>query len=61
MTILNSNQLLVTIQQSINKVIKPTSRQRLLTRSSLEQPVTLDEYVYALLLNNLPPSSRHRR
>ena len=62
---INLNQLLITVQQSINKVIKPTPRRQLLTtRGSLDQHVILevsDEYFYALLLNNLPPSSQHRR
>jgi hypothetical protein len=64
MTILNLNQLLIKAQQRINKVIKPIPPQQLLTRGSFDQPVTLevsDEYFYALLLNNLPPNSRHRR
>ena len=64
MTILNLNQLLIKTPQRINKVIKPTPQRQLLTRSSIDQLVTLDvndEYFYTLLLNNLPPSSRHRR
>jgi hypothetical protein len=65
---LNLNQLLITVQQSISKVIKPTPQQQQrqsLTRYSLDQPMTLeevsDEYFCVLLLNNLPPSPRQRR
>lgn len=65
---LNLNQLLITVQQSISKVIKPTPKPQQrpsLTRYSLDQPMTLeevsDEYFYVLLLNNLPPSPRQRR
>ena len=65
MTILNLNQLLITIQQNMSKAIKATLRRQVLNRGPLEeQPVTFivsDEYVYAWLLNNLPPRSRHRR
>jgi hypothetical protein len=64
MTILNLNQLLIKTQQHINKVIKPIPKRQLLTRAS-NQLVTLevnnDEYFYALLLNNLPPTYRHRK
>ena len=64
MTILNLNQLLIKTQQHINKIIKPTSKRQLLRRASIDQLVNLDvndKYFYTLLLNNLPPSSRHRR
>ena len=64
MTILNLNQLLIKTQQRINRVIKPTPKRRLLTRASIDQLVTLEvsnEYSYALLLNNLPPTFRHRK
>ena len=65
MAILKLNQLLTKVQLSISVIIKPILKQQRLKCSSFETQIFTseinDEYVYALLLDNLPPLAQHRK
>ncbi|NJO17333.1 MAG: hypothetical protein HC877_16800 [Thioploca sp.] len=65
MAILKLTQLLTKIQLSISMTIKPILKQQQLSsyfeETQILTPEIGDEYVYALLLDNLPPLAQHRK